>query len=118
MKSLLATTSIALVLTAGAAKAETIANQVINQLSAEGYTRIEVKNGLTQVKVEAIRYGYQLEIIYDAATGAILKQEVEPVESGDDTAPGISVTNRAKDFYDKDVGEDHDDDDHDEDDHD
>ena len=54
MKSLLTTTLIAHVLNAGAAKAETIANQVINQLSTEGYTRIKVKNGLTQVKVEAI----------------------------------------------------------------
>ena len=87
----------ALLLTGHAALALT-SEQVIDDLTAQGYTRIEVRNGLTQTKVEAIRGTTKLEVIYDQATGAILKSETEAVEPGDDTTPGISVRNRNRDF--------------------
>lgn len=87
----------ALLLTGQAALALT-SEQVIDDLTAQGYTRIEVRNGLTQTKVEAIRGTTKLEVIYDQATGAVLKTETEAVEPGDDTTPGISVRNRNRDF--------------------
>ena len=108
IKRLLLTTTIAAGL-AGAVQAQSIADQVISQLTEQGYTRIEIKRGLTQIKVEAIRDGQQLEVIYDAATGAILKQEVEDVDSDDDTAPGISIRDRNRDFLDDDDDDDDDD---------
>lgn len=78
--------------------AQSIADQVISQLSDQGYTRIEVKNGPSQIKVEAVRGNRELEIIYDRRTGAILKQEVNAVRAGDDTRPGIQVRNEDRDF--------------------
>ena len=87
----------ALSLTGGAALALT-AQDVINTLSAAGYTRIEVKTGPTQTKVEAIRGTEKLEVIYDNASGDTLKSEVQAVEPGENTAPGVSVRNRNRDF--------------------
>ena len=87
----------ALSLTGGAALALT-AQDVINTLSARGYTRIEVKTGPTQTKLEAIRGTEKLEVIYDNASGDTLKSEVQAVEPGENTAPGVSVRNRNRDF--------------------
>ena len=72
MKKILLSTTAVFALAANAGFAQSIAEQVITQLQAEGYERIEVKNGPTQVKVEAIRNGMKLEVVYDAATGAVI----------------------------------------------
>ena len=87
----------ALSLTGGAAFALT-AQDIINTLSSLGYTRIELKTGPTQTKVEAIRGTEKLEVIYDNASGDTLKSEVQAVEPGENTAPGVSVRNRNRDF--------------------
>ena len=52
---------------AGAAAAQITTDGVIQDLSAQGYSRIEVANGPTQMKVEAIRGTEKLEVIYDTA---------------------------------------------------
>ena len=78
--------------------AEPLEDQVIDHLQGQGFTRIEVKTGLTQIKVEAVRGNREVEIIYDSATGRILKQEVNRVDAGDDTAPGIERSREARDF--------------------
>lgn len=73
---------------------------VIDQLNAQGYTRVEVKVGPTQTKVEAIRGTEKLEVVYDNASGDTLKSEVGTVEAGEDTTPGVSIRNRKNDFVD------------------
>jgi hypothetical protein len=88
----------AALLFAGNAALAFTTDSVVNDLSQQGYTRIEVRNGLTQTKVEAIRGTQKLEVVYDRATGAVLKSETEAVEADDDTAPGISIRNRNRDF--------------------
>lgn len=95
---------------AGAVFAQSIAEPIVTQLQAEGYERIEVKNGLTQVKVEAIRNGMKLEVTYDAVTGEVLKQEVRPVEAGEDTAPSVCIDDESDDHMadDDDREDDHD----------
>jgi hypothetical protein len=57
-------------------------DEVVAGLRAEGYSRVEVKMGPTQMKVEAIRGMQKLEIVYDRTTGAVLKTEVESVRPG------------------------------------
>jgi hypothetical protein len=95
---------------------------IATDLQAQGYTRVEIKKGITQIKVEAIRGTEKLEVIYDIETGAILKQEVETVRPGEDTAPGVSVRERNRDFVrvrdNDDDDDDNDDDDNDDDDND
>ncbi len=87
----------AFLLTGQAALALT-AEQVVNDLRSQGYTRIEVRNGVTQTKVEAIRGTEKLEMVYDRATGAVLKSETEAVGLTDNTAPGVRIRNRNRDF--------------------
>lgn len=111
MRKILLSTTAMVVLSVGAAQAQSLAERVITRLQAEGYESIEVTNGLTQIKVEAIRNGRKLEVIYDAVTGAILEQEVEPVNEDDDYAPGVGIENDARDFLDDDDDEDDDDED-------
>lgn len=85
-------------LSAQMAAAAITSDDVIATYQADGYTRIEVKVGLTQLKVEAIKDDVKVETIYDIETGDILKTETEAVEPGEDTAPRISVRERNRDF--------------------
>ena len=71
-----------------AGHAQSISEQVVDQLTEQGYSRIEVKTRDNQVKVEAIRGDRQLEVTYDATTGDVLKQEVNDVEDHDGMVNG------------------------------
>ncbi|MBU2359485.1 MAG: PepSY domain-containing protein [Alphaproteobacteria bacterium] len=72
-----------------AGHAQSISEQVVDQLTEQGYSRIEVKTRDNQVKVEAIRGDRQLEVTYDATTGDVLKQEVNDVEDHDGMMNGM-----------------------------
>lgn len=78
--------------------AQSATDQIINDLTGQGFERIEIDNGLGQIKVEAIRGTQKLEVVYDRATGSIIKQEVERVRAGEDTRPGIEIRDRDRDF--------------------
>lgn len=78
--------------------------EVIADLKADGYTRVEVRVGQSQMKVEAIRGTEKLETVYDISTGAVLKSEREAVGAGENTAPGTSVRERDRDFVRADRG--------------
>ena len=73
MKRLMLLTA-AFALTAKMAMALT-ATDLVAAYQAQGFTKIEVTTGLTQIKVDAVKGNSQVEAIYDSATGAILKQE-------------------------------------------
>ena len=88
---------------------------VVTDLTALGYTRIEIKTGPTQMKVEAIRGTEKLEVIYDIESGDILKQEIESVDAGDDIAPGVEISTDDEDFVDGDDDDQDEDEDEDED---
>ncbi|MCU0900609.1 MAG: PepSY domain-containing protein [Cypionkella sp.] len=83
---------------AGSAALALTPEQVVSDLQAQGYTRVEVRIGPTQMKVEAIRGTEKLEVIYDRSTGSVLKTERERVEPDDSTTPGVSVRERGRDF--------------------
>lgn len=91
----------------GAAASLTV-DGLIGDLQAAGYTRIEVKQGPTQVKIEAIKGSEKVETIYDMATGTVLKRETDVVDAGDNTAPGITIRDRRDDFIDAVRGDDDD----------
>ena len=88
---------------------------VVTDLTALGYTRIEIKTGPTQMKVEAIRGTEKLEVIYDIDSGDILKQEIESVDADDDIAPGAEISTDDEDFVDGDDDDQDEDEDEDED---
>lgn len=105
-------------LAASIALAQDATQSAVDQFQADGYTRIEVKVGPTQTKIEAIRGDTKVEVVIDKATGAVLKREVETVRPGENTTPGVFIDSRDDDFVDgdDDDGEDDDGDDGDDDD--
>jgi hypothetical protein len=97
---------------AGAVLADAFTDSIVANLQDLGYEFIEIKNGPTQVKVEAIRGTDKLELIYDRTTGDILKRERERAEADEIGRSGVQIDTRNKDFID---GRDDDDDDGDDD---
>lgn len=73
-------------------------DEIIADLQAQGYSRVEVKVGPNQIKVEAIRGTEKVETIYDIATGAVLKTETDTVRLFDNTNPGVQIRERNRDF--------------------
>jgi hypothetical protein len=117
MKKILLTTTAFLAMSAAGVHAQSLSDQVITALQQQGYERIEVTNGATQLKVEAVRDGRVLEAIYNLADGAIIRQEVRPFgsESDDNSIPlGVSFDSESDDFDDEDDGENDDENDDDE----
>lgn len=101
MKRILLLTSAlatAMIVAASMASAAITAESVLADLSAQGYSRIEIKTGLTQIKAEAISGTTKLEVIYDIATGQVLKSETGAVGIFDDTTPGVELSDRDRDF--------------------
>lgn len=88
------------------AGATSLIDSKVAALHAEGYDRIEVKTGLTQTKIEALRGARKLEMIYDSVTGAVLKREIELREYDDDISLGIRYRARGRDFVDSDERDD------------
>jgi hypothetical protein len=91
------------------------AKAVAQQYLDQGYTRVEIKVGITQAKVEAIKGTTKLEVIIDLATGEVLRSETEATRAGENVTPGVFVRNDDDDFLgsgsDDDDGDDSEDDD-------
>lgn len=84
-------------LTAMTAQAEVNVDRLVASYQAEGYTSIEVTKGRTQTKVEAIKGDVKIEVIYDTATGQILKNETDSA-AGEFMRPGVKLRERDRDF--------------------
>ena len=92
----------ALALSTGMAAAAITGTGVLTKFQSEGYTYIEVKEGLTQIKVEAVRGTSYIEVIYDKATGAVIKTESGTASAEDAVQTGTSVRIVNRDFEDGD----------------
>lgn len=97
-----------MILAASMASAAVNTQTLVADLRAQGYTWIEVKRGLTQIKIEAIKGATKVETIVDAATGTVLKREVEAASAAEQGRTGVEVSNRNRDFIDVVRGEDDD----------
>ena len=93
------------------ASAAITANDVVKSYQDAAYTYIEVKDGLTQIKVEAIKDGVKVEAVYDKATGDVLKTESHTVPAGEAGLSGVEVDTVSDDFADQPSGSDDDSDD-------
>ena len=115
MKSQLLTTTTIAILASSAVFADAFTDQIIADLSAQGFTSIQIENGPTQVKVEASDGTQEVEFIYDRATGQVISQETEADDN--DGTPGVSVSQSDEDFdedeSDNDADDESDDDDDD-----
>ena len=99
-----------------AVSAQSATDSIISQYQNMGFKFIEVKEGITQTKVEAIMAdGRKVEVIYDNATGRILKQENERASAAELRRSGVDIDRRNRDFLDDDdIRDDEDDDENDE----
>ena len=114
MKKFLLSTTAAIALASNALYAQSITDQIVSQLQAQGYESIEIENGQTQIKVEAILNGRKLEVVYDALTGVILKEEVSTADDDDTLRRGVRISSSDDDDFldeDEDDNDDNDDDD-------
>ncbi len=103
-----------------AANAQATTDGIITMYEDLGFQYIEIKEGITQTKVEAIMAdGRKVEVIYDNETGQILKQETERADADEIGRVGIEIDQEDEDFLDdEDDDEEDDDDENDEDDED
>lgn len=88
----------ALMLSAGiatSAMADAFTDKIVADLQAQGYVNIEIKIYASTVKVEANDGTNKVEVIYDRETGAVLKQESETVEPGEDTSAKVEIDDRS-----------------------
>ncbi len=104
-------------LSANMAYAAIDAQSLADAYLAEGYTFVEIKSGPTQTKLEAVKGGRKLEVIYDNETGAVIKREFEDADDYEGRT-GVEIDTSDRDFEDDDNDDDDDevDDDDDEDD--
>lgn len=77
--------------TAVAAPAGVSADSLAAKYQADGYSRIEIKVGPSQAKVEAFKGDVKLEETYDLASGRIIKSETYYPVSGQTPSPGVFV---------------------------
>ncbi len=96
-------------LSANMAFAAIDAQALADSYIAEGYTYVEVKVGPTQTKLEAVKGERKAEVIYDNATGDVIKQEFEDAEDDYIGRTGIEIDTSNKDFEDGDDDENDDD---------
>ena len=92
------TLTAAMIFTGSMAAAAVTADSLVQNLQAQGYSHIEIKTGLTQIKAEATNGTNTFEAIYDIATGQLLKSETGTVGVFDDTTPGVELSDRNRDF--------------------
>jgi hypothetical protein len=90
--------------TAAAALSANVAFAAINPQALadaylkEGYTYVEVKVGPTQTKLDAVKGDRKVEVIYDNASGVVLKQEFEDADDDYVGKTGVEIEDEARDF--------------------
>ena len=88
------------------------ASDLVQTYQDSGYTRIEVTTGATQFKVEAVKEGQKIEVIYDIETGNILRMETKTLDPSIVVTPGVSIkAGDVDDFNAEDLNDDEGDDD-------
>lgn len=106
LNRLLMMTAAASVMVAHMAVAQSSIDSLIAAYEADGFSSIEVQIGLTQVKIEGVKDGTKIEVVYDKETGALLSQETQPATESDlHSSAEVKRTN--DDFYDDGEDDDH-----------
>ena len=82
------------------ASAAITANDVVATYQSQGYSYVQVKDGISQIKVEAIKDGVKLEVIYDKASGNVIRQESGAADASEATRSGVEVQQTNRDFDD------------------
>ena len=98
LKSKLFMAGSALLFSATMAFGAITADELAAQFQNDGYSYIQIKTGLTQIKVEAVKDGVRIENVYDIETGSVLKTSTENVGTMVTVDPGVEVRVLNRDF--------------------
>ena len=88
----------ALALSAGMARAAITGNDVVRSYQEAAYNHIEVKEGPTQIKVEAIKDGVVIEVVYDKVSGEVIKTESRNASADETGRTGVELRTTREDF--------------------
>jgi hypothetical protein len=99
----------AVALIGGSASADPFVDAVVKNFQDLGYSFVEVERGPSQISFEGVRGTEELEVIYDTATGQIIKQETGRADPEYLGRTGVEIGSSDENF----VGNDDDDDDDD-----
>ena len=91
------------------AGADPFIDAVVKNFQDLGYQFIEIERGRTQLKAEGVRGTEELEVIYDLATGQIIRRETGRADDWYVGRSGVEISSRNRDFND-DFDDDDDDD--------
>jgi hypothetical protein len=80
------------------ASADPFIDSVVKNLQELGYEYIEIERGQTQLRAEGVRGNRELEVIYDLATGRIIKQESGRADSDYVGRSGVEIDVANRDF--------------------
>lgn len=94
----------ALVLAGTIAQAEVTTRALANDYMVQGYDKVEVKRGATQIRVEAIRAGQKVRVVYDIASGAVISNQTSPASQSEQSESGVEVSSGSDDFGADDTG--------------
>ena len=79
-------------LTPGFAAAQSVQDQIVSQLTAQGFTRIEVSRTLLgRVKIEARSPRLERELVFNPVTGEILRDYWEDRDDGGSVSPRVLI---------------------------
>lgn len=101
------------------AGADPFVDSVVRNFQNLGYDFIEIERGRSQLKAEGVRGTQELTVVYDLATGRIIRQETGRADASYAGRDGLEIRSRDRDFVDASGsgrGRDDDDDDNDDDD--
>ncbi len=83
---------------AGVAQADALTDRIVSDLTEQGFDRIEVREGLTRTRVEAIRGTEKVEQVFSRTTGDLLRQELDTADRDEDMAHGVSIREFGSNF--------------------
>lgn len=106
IKSKLLMAGSALLFSATMAFGAITSDELAAQFTADGYSYITIKTGLTQIKVEAVKNGTFYEVVYDIETGATIDTSTHAIGPIDTPDPGVIVKTVTRDFEDDHGGDD------------
>lgn len=78
----------AIALSGSGAIAQNLNDQIVSDLSNQGFGRIEIDNSQGQTRVEAVRGSQEIEVVWDDASGQIVSQESRNVRAVDGASAG------------------------------
>jgi hypothetical protein len=98
MRKRLVPLSAAAMVLVSTASADPFVDAVVRNFQDLGYEFIEIDRGRTQLRAEGVRGSEELTVIYDLATGSIIRQERGRADDWYIGRSGIEINSRDRDF--------------------